>query len=190
MEWRQRCWQALALNLLHLRALPIQTPPPSPLSLPPSPAKHRSGASKGTAHVVFESPADALRAFEKYNALALDGRKLQIELVETAVPPGTVKQLSSGINVQAVGGGHGGHGGAAAPVVVAMPPPAAAGGGYGRGGGHGGHHGGGGYGGGGGGYGGGGGGGNTRRGTRGGRGRSGGGSRGGGGGDYGDAMQE
>ena len=56
-----------------------------------------SGRSKGTAHVVFERASDALEAFKKYNQVALDGKKLNIELVETMLPPGTLTPLSSGI---------------------------------------------------------------------------------------------
>ncbi|KAI8464275.1 MAG: hypothetical protein J3K34DRAFT_120989 [Monoraphidium minutum] len=76
----------------------------------------KSGRSKGTAHIVFERAQDAQAAYTKYNNVALDGKRLQIELVETAVPRGTIAKLSSGINVSTladdrVGGGGGGGGG-------------------------------------------------------------------------------
>ncbi|KAI8466806.1 MAG: hypothetical protein J3K34DRAFT_524217 [Monoraphidium minutum] len=99
----------------------------------------KSARSTGTAHVVYERAAHAQEAYKQYNCLALDGKKINIELVETEVPPGTFAQLSSGINISVANGGGGG--------------PAAGGGGNGGGGGgaYGGGGGGGGYGGGGGG---------------------------------------
>jgi hypothetical protein len=36
--------------------------------------------SKGTAHIVFERPADALEAYKAYNSVALDGKKINIEV--------------------------------------------------------------------------------------------------------------
>jgi hypothetical protein len=51
----------------------------------------------GTAHVIFTNHTNAMKAFQKYNNVALDGKKMSIELVESAVPPGTFKTLSSGI---------------------------------------------------------------------------------------------
>lgn len=56
-----------------------------------------SGRSMGTATVLFEKRDDALAAFNRYNNVALDNKKMVIEVVETAVPRGTFKTLSSGI---------------------------------------------------------------------------------------------
>ena len=58
---------------------------------------HRSGRSVGTATVVFQSRDDALTAFNRYNNVALDNKRMAIEVVEQAVPRGTFKTLSSGI---------------------------------------------------------------------------------------------
>lgn len=41
-----------------------------------------------------------MAAFKKYNGVALDGRKMSIEVVEGAKPPGTIHTLASGIHVQ------------------------------------------------------------------------------------------
>jgi hypothetical protein len=62
-----------------------------------TPLQPPSGNSKGTAYIVFEQPQHALDAYQRYNNVALDGRKLVIELVETEIPPGTFAKLSSGI---------------------------------------------------------------------------------------------
>jgi hypothetical protein len=51
----------------------------------------------GTATVIYERRQDALAAFNRYNNVALDNKKMSIEVVETAVPRGTFKTLSSGI---------------------------------------------------------------------------------------------
>lgn len=51
----------------------------------------------GTATVVFQSRDDALTAFNRYNNVALDNKRMAIEVVEQAVPRGTFKTLSSGI---------------------------------------------------------------------------------------------
>jgi hypothetical protein len=51
----------------------------------------------GTAHVVFASVNHAKTAFDKYNNVALDGKRMNIEMVDAPLPPGTIKKLSSGI---------------------------------------------------------------------------------------------
>lgn len=51
----------------------------------------------GTATVVFMDRKDALTAFNRYNNVALDNKRMAIEVVEQAVPRGTFKTLSSGI---------------------------------------------------------------------------------------------
>lgn len=56
-----------------------------------------SGRSIGTATVVFQSRDDALTAFNRYNNVALDNKRMAIEVVEQAVPRGTFKTLASGI---------------------------------------------------------------------------------------------
>lgn len=56
-----------------------------------------SGRSLGTATVVFVDRKDALTAFNRYNNVALDNKRMAIEVVEQAVPRGTFKTLSSGI---------------------------------------------------------------------------------------------
>eukprot|EP00775_Hariotina_reticulata_P008685 gene8685-8866_t len=71
-----------------------------------------SGRSLGTATVIYERRQDALAAFNRYNNVALDNKKMSIEVVETAVPRGTFKTLSSGINVSRLQQGGGGGGGA------------------------------------------------------------------------------
>ncbi|KAF8061116.1 alyref-a [Scenedesmus sp. PABB004] len=65
----------------------------------------KSGRSMGAATVLFERRKDALSAFNRYNNVALDNKKMSIEVVEQAVPRGTFKTLSSGINVSRTGGG-------------------------------------------------------------------------------------
>ncbi|KAF6261858.1 hypothetical protein COO60DRAFT_1625183 [Scenedesmus sp. NREL 46B-D3] len=80
----------------------------------------KSGRSMGTAYVVFEKRSDALAAFNRYNNVALDNKKMSIEVVESAVPRGTFKTLSSGINVsrqqqQAAAAAAGGFRGRGAP---------------------------------------------------------------------------
>lgn len=73
-------------------------PPPA---LPSCPARvcclPCSGRSLGTATVVFERRDDALAAFNRYNNVALDNKRMAIEVVEQAVPRGTFKTLTSGI---------------------------------------------------------------------------------------------
>lgn len=56
-----------------------------------------SGRSIGTATVVFQAREDALTAFNRYNNVALDNKRMAIEVVEQAVPRGTFKTLASGI---------------------------------------------------------------------------------------------
>lgn len=58
----------------------------------------RSGRSEGVAYVVYERPADAKKALEDYNNIALDGQLMNIEVVESRGEPGGMR-LSSGISV-------------------------------------------------------------------------------------------
>jgi hypothetical protein len=51
---------------------------------------------------VFEKRTHALEAFNRYNNVALDNKKMCIEVVEQAVPRGTFKTLSSGIKCACV----------------------------------------------------------------------------------------
>ena len=53
----------------------------------------RSDRFQGMAEVVFEDKSAAVAAIKRYNNVALDGKKLVIEMVEAQV----VKTLSSGI---------------------------------------------------------------------------------------------
>lgn len=67
----------------------------------------RSGRSEGTAHVIFESRGDAVRAQERYNSVALDGKPMKIEVMDVNArtgPVSGVKTLSSGIRLTEVGG--------------------------------------------------------------------------------------
>lgn len=65
----------------------------------------RSGRSEGTAEVVFEREPDARTACRRYNNVALDGKKMTIEIVASAAQPNVLARLSSGISVTKVGTG-------------------------------------------------------------------------------------
>ena len=84
----------------------------------------RTGRSLGTAEVVFEDREVAVQARERYHSIELDGKPMQIELIEQKTRPGVT--LKSGIKISGGPGRVVSMGMAAAAIDTAVRQPAPA----------------------------------------------------------------